>query len=80
MSAKAPRIHTVLDPPLYRAVQLLARRNGTSLSQEVRHLVREALEHIEDSALDALAEERRRSFDRKKALSVKDIRKRLCAR
>jgi plasmid stability protein len=79
MSTKSPRIHTVLEPPLYEAVELLAKKHGLSLSQEVRDLVREALELTEDRALADLAAARRQSFDRTKALTVAQARKRLKA-
>lgn len=75
MSAKSPRIHTVLERPLYDAVELLARRHGQSLSQEVRDLVRAALELLEDRGLAQFGEERRRSFDSKRALSPAQARK-----
>lgn len=77
MATKIPRIHTVLDPSLYEAVELLARKNGVSLSQEVRDLVRGAIELVEDRGIAAFADERRKTFDRKKALSVAQVRKRL---
>jgi plasmid stability protein len=77
MGAQNPRVHTVLDPPIYKAVEILARANGLSLSQEVRDLVRAALEQIEDAGLDSFAEDRRRTFNPKKALSVAQVRGRL---
>ena len=77
MSAKNPRIHTVLEPPLFEAVKRLAEEQGLTLSEEARDLIREALELREDRGLNALAEHRRKSFDPKKALSVADLRRRL---
>lgn len=77
MAAKNPRVHTVLEPPVYRAVSLLARREGVSLSQKVRDLVLDALETIEDAGLESLAEERRKSFDSRRALSADDLRTKL---
>lgn len=77
MPTKNPRVHTVLEAPLHKAVSLLAKRDGVSLSQKVRDLVREAIEYLEDAALDAFAERRRRSFQSGKALTVADIRRRL---
>ena len=77
MGTKHPRIHTVLEPPLFDAVQRLAARAGVSLSQKVRDLVEDALELIEDAGLEALADERRRTFNPKKALTVAQVRRRL---
>ncbi len=77
MAVKTPRIHTVLEPPVYRAVEKLARRSGVSLSQQVRDLVVNALETVEDAALESLADDRRRSFDPKTALTTEDLRRRL---
>ncbi len=48
MPSKNPRVNAVLEEPLFRAVQVLARREGVSLSQKVRDLVREAVELAED--------------------------------
>ena len=75
MAPKNPRIHAVLEPPIYRAVERLARRAGVSLSQQVRNLVGDALEFLEDAGLDAFAESRRRTFVRARALSVEGLRK-----
>lgn len=77
MSARNPRIHAVLEPPLYKAVEYLAEKRGVSLSQEVCDLVRNALELLEDAGLERFADERRKTFRRKKALSVEEIHERL---
>ena len=58
MPAKNPRINVVLDSPLYKHVQSLAKRDGVSLSTKVRDLLKEALETNEDMYLAAFAEER----------------------
>jgi hypothetical protein len=79
MATKSPRIHTVLEPHLYEAVELLAKKQGLSLSQEVRDLVRDALDLAEDRLLEDFAELRRSSFDSSKALRVPQLRKRLGA-
>ncbi len=49
----------MLEPPLYKAVKRLADRDRVSLSQKVRDLVREALELLEDAALEELVTKRR---------------------
>lgn len=54
------RILTVLEKPLAGRLARLARRDGVSLSQKVRDLVRDAIERDEDADLLALAEERKR--------------------
>ena len=59
MPSMHPRINTVLEPRLYRAVKRLADRDRVSLSQKVRDLVREALELVEDAALEEIVAERR---------------------
>lgn len=77
MATKQPRIHAVLEPPLFDAVRRLAAQGGVSLSQQVRDLVEDALELIEDAGLEAFAEKRRRTFDPKKALTIRQARGRL---
>lgn len=61
MPSVHPRINTVLETPLYEVVKRLAKRDGVSLSQKVRELVREALELQEDAALEELVERRRKN-------------------
>ncbi len=61
MPSTHPRINTVLEPPLYKAVKRLADRDRVSLSQKVRDLVRDALELLEDTALEELVTERRKN-------------------
>jgi predicted nucleotidyltransferase len=51
MPAKNPRINVVLEQPLYREVQLLAKNDGVSMSTKVRDLLREILETQEDIAV-----------------------------
>jgi hypothetical protein len=50
MPAKNPRVMVVMEQPLYRTVCRKARRDGLSLSMEMRDLVRQALEDHEDAA------------------------------
>ena len=59
MATKNPRVNTVLEPPLYRTVEVLAKKDRVSLSQKVRDLVREALELVEDEGLESLVKARR---------------------
>ncbi len=69
MPAKNPRVHVVLEAPLYQAVGRLAKKEGVSLSLKVRDLVREAVELYEDEYLAAVASAREKTFVRSKALS-----------
>jgi hypothetical protein len=69
MPTKQPRVNVVLERPLYEALSRLAQRDEVSLSLKARDLLKSALEIEEDVVLARFAEERERSFDRKKALS-----------
>jgi len=73
MPTKNPRINVVLEKPLYRNVERIARKDGVSLSLKVRDLVKEALEMEEDIALASIAVEREKTFNRKKALSHNEV-------
>jgi hypothetical protein len=69
MPTKQPRVNVVLERPLYEALSRLAQRDGVSLSLKARDLLKAALEIDEDIVLAGFAEERDRSFERKKALT-----------
>lgn len=58
MPTKNPRINVVLDDHLFKNIQILAEREGVSMSTKVRDLVKEALEIQEDSYLAFFAEAR----------------------
>ena len=58
MGTQLKRI-TVLEPPLYREVERLARAEQVSLSSKVRDLVREALDLVEDTGWERLVSRRR---------------------
>jgi hypothetical protein len=73
MLAKNPRIHVVLEKPLYEAIELLARKEKVSLSMKIRNLVRESLETGEDIALTEIAEAREKTFKKKLALSHRKV-------
>jgi hypothetical protein len=68
MPTKNPRINVVLEKPLYDTIEVLAKRDGVSLSLKVRDLVKEALEIKEDIALSHFAEAREKTFRKSKAL------------
>jgi metal-responsive CopG/Arc/MetJ family transcriptional regulator len=73
MPTKNPRINVVLDKPLYKNVQFLAKREGVSLSTKLRDLIREALEIQEDLQLTRIAEKREKSFKESTALTHEQI-------
>ena len=73
MPTKNPRIHVVLEKPLYESVRRLAKEEDISLSLKIRDLVKEALEAEEDAALAEFAKERERTFRRSRGLSHKQV-------
>jgi hypothetical protein len=73
MPTKNPRINVVLDKPLYKNVQFLAKKEGVSLSTKLRDLIRDALEIQEDLQLTRMAEKREKSFDESKALTHEQV-------
>ena len=73
MPAKNPRVNVVLEKPLYRSIEQLAKRDGVSLSLKMRDLVKEALEVEEDIALSAWAETREKTFKKATALKHKEV-------
>ncbi len=77
MPTKNPRVNTVLEPPLFRAVERLANSDGVSLSEKVRDLVRDAVELVEDEGLESLARERRIRAPKSRWLSGDEVRRRL---
>jgi len=73
MSTKNPRLNVVLEPSLYSAIQHLAKRDGTSLSLKARDLIRDALEYCEDAHWTKVANKRESTFNKKSALSHKEV-------
>jgi len=73
MAAEKPRVHVLLERPVFRALSALARRNGVSLSLAARDLIREAIELHEDLGLGALAERRRRTLGRRPLLTHDEL-------
>ena len=69
MPAKNPRINVVLEEPLYREVQFLAKKDGVSMSTKVRDLIREVLETQEDIYLAQIADRRAASWKEPLGLS-----------
>ncbi len=77
MTTKHPRINLVIEKPLYRVIESLANKNNLSLSSQVRELILEAIETYEDICLAKLADERTKTFSRRKALSHETFWKRV---
>ena len=73
MPTKNPRVNIVVEPPLYNAMHDLATSEGISMSTIARDLIREAIDLREDVSLAAFADTRMNTFDRKVALSHKDV-------
>lgn len=73
MPTNNPRVNVVLEKPLYRKLESLAKRDGVSLSLKLRDLVKEALEMQEDIALSSWAETRERTFKKTTALRHKEV-------
>jgi predicted DNA-binding protein len=73
MPAKNPRINVVLEEPLYRQVQFLAKKDGVSMSMKVRELLREILETQEDIYLAKIAQERESNWKKSDTLSHKEV-------
>ena len=73
MPAKNPRVNIVVEPPIYGIMQDLAEHQGLSLSALAKVLITEALELREDAGLARFAEEREKTFDRRKALTHKEV-------
>lgn len=73
MPARNPRINVVLDESLYSMIQKIAKKEGVSMSLTARGLIKEALESHEDMALSQWAEEREKTFNRKKSLTHQQV-------
>lgn len=71
MATKNPRVNLVMEPPLYSVIQNMAHLEGVSMSALARELIKEAISLREDAALAGFAEEREKSFVRKKSLTHK---------
>jgi hypothetical protein len=71
MPARNPRINVVLEEPLYREVQFLAKKDGVPLSTKVRDLLREILETHEDIFLAQIADKRATDWKESLGLSHK---------
>ena len=73
MPTKNPRLNVVLEPGLYKALNLLAHKEEISLSLLARDLLKKAMELYEDIHWESQASGRDKTFTHKKALSHKDV-------
>lgn len=73
MPTKNARINVVVEKPLYAVIDEISKERGISKSMVIRDLVMQAIELREDMALVRFADERRKSFDKSKALTHKEI-------
>ena len=62
MKIRKPRLSVVLEHALYDTLKRSAKKEGISLSQKARDLIREALEIEEDLYWEEVARERKRPF------------------
>ena len=72
MPTKNPRVMTVLEPTLIRWLRKNAMKQGTSISQTIRDLVRDAYMEHEDVHWVREAESRLSNFKRNDAVSHRD--------
>lgn len=77
MPAKNPRVMVVMEQPLYYTVCRKAKRDGVSLSTEMRDLVRQALEDNEDIVWSQKADQRSVRRSKKTLVSHRVFWKRL---
>lgn len=77
MPTSNPRVNIVLEPKLYEELKNMARGDGVSLSLKARDLLKEAIELHEDKYWAEIAEERLRTFDRKRALTAGELKRKL---
>ena len=69
MTTKHPRIHVMVEEPIYQTIHALAADEGVSISALTHSLIREALELREDAVLANLADAREQSLNRNQLLS-----------
>jgi len=73
MPAKNPRINVVLDNLLYKNIKYLAEKDGVSLSNKARDLIKEAIEIQEDLHLAKIAQNREETLTDSNTLSHEDV-------
>lgn len=73
MPTKNPRINVVLDNPLYKNIKYLAERDGVSLSNKARELIKDAIEIQEDLYLAEIAQSREKTLTDSNTLSHEEV-------
>lgn len=73
MATTKPRINVVLDRASYKELEALADRHGCSLLEQVRSMVLDMLDLLEDRTLAAAAVSRRRTLRGKAMLSHEQV-------
>jgi hypothetical protein len=73
MPTKNARINVVVEKPLYAVIDEISKERGISKSMVVRDLVLQAIDLREDQALARFADERSTSFDKRRALTHKEV-------
>ena len=66
-------MNVVLERPVYDTLHRMAVSEHVSLSLKARDLIREALELHEDAYLAAIADQRAKTFVRRKALTHEEV-------
>jgi hypothetical protein len=73
MATTKPRINVVLDTASFAEIEALAESRGCSLSEQVRSMVLDMLDLLEDRGLASAATSRRKSLRGKAPLSHADV-------
>lgn len=73
MPTQKPRIQTSWDKETYGVILELSKLGHKDKSEVISDLVHQALEDSDDLALATFAEERLRTFDRSKALTMDEV-------
>ena len=73
MSDHLSRINLTIEQPIYLTLLKLSKQDGVSLSSKIKELLISAIEDIEDIGLIELADNREKTFSKRKALSHKQF-------
>ena len=75
MPTTLPRETVTFKRDIHEILEELAEERGVSMSQLISDLVETALEFVEDLALNDVAEQRRKTFNRDDAVSLDEMTK-----